>query len=124
MDALFGHLTTALGTALVTALACEWKHHRGSAALRRRAEQAEIDARAAGERAAQTRLQVRQLSLELAEQTRARKATETAQRRRGEAERALASSARKPVLRDEVVPGFAPTQPPLPADGFADTQPL
>jgi len=124
MDALYGHLTTALGTALVTALVCEWKHRRDISALHRRAERAELDAQAAGERAAQTRLQVRQLSQSLAEQTQARKTIEAAQRRRGEAERALASTARKPVLRDEVVPGFAPTQPPLPANGFADTQPL
>jgi len=126
MDALLGpSFWSALGAAAIAVLACQWRHRRVVATLMRRVQQAESQCHAANERAVQSRLQVRKMAQALAEQTQARKTLETVQRRRKEAAQALATSSRKPARLDEVVPGFEPTEPPpLPAQGFADTQPM
>jgi hypothetical protein len=125
MDALLGPLWSALGAALIAVLGCQWRHRRVVAELIRRVQQAENHCQAASERSTQARLQVRKMAQALAEQTRARKTLETVQRRRAEAAQSLTASARKPARLDEVVPGFEPTAPPpLPPQGFADTQPM
>lgn len=122
MEPMLAYAITALVAATLVALGMGFRHRGQIGEVRRKLADSEAIAQAAIERSTQARVQVKQLSQALAEQTRARKILETAQRRRMEAEAALAPA---PAPAAEATPsGFASTTPGLPPQGFADTLPM
>ena len=121
MEPMLAHLITGFVVATLVALVMSWRHRGQLGELRRKLVDTEAVAKAAIDRSTQARLQVVQLSQALAEQTRARKAFESAQRRRVEAEAVAVPPAPVP---ESAPSGFANTTPGLPPQGFADTLPM
>jgi hypothetical protein len=102
-------LFTGFVASAASALACRWWFGRHIALLRERLVKSEQARQAAHERSTQARTQIAQLSKAIADLQRRHKVTLDSQRRRADADRAV------PSLPESAV---------LPANGFADTQPL
>jgi len=122
MEPMLAYAITALLASALVALGMGLRHRSQIGEVRRKLADSEAVAKAAIERSTQARVQVKQLSQALAEQTRARKMLEAAQRRRLEAEAALAPP--PPPMVEAAKTDFASTTPGLPPQGFADTLPM
>lgn len=102
-------LVTGVTASAASAFACRWWFGRRIAVLRQRLDKSEQARQAAHERSTQARTQIAQLSKAIADLQRRHKVTLDSQRKRADVDRAVPS---------------LPETAALPANGFADTQPL
>jgi hypothetical protein len=109
MDGPMLALFTGIAASVASALACRWWFGRHIALLRQRLAKSEQARQAAHERSTQARTQIQQLSKAIADLQRRHKVTLDSQRKRADADRSVPS---------------LPESAALPANSFADTQPL